>query len=837
MVQFKEVFLGQETRAYTRATSVQRCLRAGGKHNDLDNVGYTARHHTFFEMLGNFSFGDYFKREAIGMAWHFLTEVLDIPAQKLWVTVYQADDEAAEIWLKEVGVDPHRFSRCGEKDNFWMMGDVGPCGPCTEIFYDHGPSVPGGPPGSPDADGDRYIEIWNLVFMQFSRDAEGRLAPLPKPCVDTGMGLERLAAVLQGVRSNYEIDIFRYLLQKAQAAVAFTGVDPMHCSGLRVIADHIRACVFLVADGVVPSNEGRGYVLRRIIRRALRHGRGLGAPDLFFSKLVPAVCDQMGESCLGLTQQSGHIVSVLDQESVQFGRTLDQGLKIFEKALESVKSQAVQTQQIPGEVVFRLYDTYGFPVDLTADLAREHGYGIDQTGFEACMDLQRQRGQASSQFSQLSLEGDQALLGLALKTQFSGYDRLSEPVTVQALLKEGVRVTALCAGEVGLLVTQTTPFYAESGGQVGDQGRLVGSGVDCFVHHTTRLGEMHVHHVEVQAGSLKVDQVLMAQVDPVRRHRTMRNHSATHLLHAALRKQLGEHVTQKGSYVGPDYLRFDFSHPTALDSAALEQLEAAVNTQILNNTPVETELLSREAAVAGGAMALFGEKYDAEVRVLNIGAGYSLELCGGTHVRATGDIGLLVITAQSSVASGVRRIEAVTGDVARLYLQGFQRQIKTMAAFLKTTPEGLDVKLQQLQDHCVALEETLKAHQAKGVQDAELALLGEVKHIGEIAVIAASVEVADDKALRQMVDQLKSRLEKAVIVLARVIDGKISLIVGVSASCTDRLKANLLADQLGQRIGGKGGGRAEMAQAGGRDTVSLPQALAYVAQWVTEQSA
>jgi alanyl-tRNA synthetase len=823
MVQFKDVFLGKEQRPYVRAASSQRCVRAGGKHNDLENVGYTARHHTFFEMLGNFSFGDYFKREAIRYAWDFVTGTLGIPAGRLWVTVYEEDDGAAQIWLEEIGVDPARFTRMGVKSNFWAMGDTGPCGPCTEIFYDHGPGIPGGPPGSPDEDGDRYVEIWNLVFMQYDRAADGTLTPLPKPSVDTGMGLERIAAVMQGVHSNYDIDLFRELIA---AAAKHTGVQDPASSSLRVIADHIRACAFLVADGVLPSNEGRGYVLRRIMRRAIRHGFMLGQRAPFFHKLVGTLESVMGEAYPELCAQRAHIERVIEQEERRFAETLAQGMALLDEAIGGLAGR-----QIPGETVFRLYDTYGFPVDLTSDIARERGLAIDEAGFEAAMEAQRARARAASKFAVDLRAGVQ----LDRETAFTGYETERGGGRVVELLRGAARVTELRAGEEGQVVLDATPFYAESGGQVGDRGELVAGDARFVVADTRRLGKAYLHVGRLESGVLRADDAVEARVDHALRQATRLNHSATHLLHAALRKLLGPHVTQKGSLVAPDRLRFDFSHYSAVTPEELREIERLVNAEIRANAAAETRLMKFDEAVAAGAMALFGEKYEEEVRVLSIG-GFSTELCGGTHVSRAGDIGLFKIVSEGGVAAGVRRIEAVTGEGAYDFVAQTEHRLRDVAGLVKGSREDVEEKVRQLVERSRRLEKEiaqLKDKLASG-RGRDLAAGAEV--VGGLKVLATTVEGADAAALRNAVDQLKSQLGSAVIVLgSAAADGKVTLIAGVTSDATARVKAGDVVNFVAQQVGGKGGGRADLAQAGGNDPAKLPGALAAVTDWVRER--
>lgn len=831
MVQFKDVFLGKDQRSYKRATSAQRCVRAGGKHNDLENVGYTARHHTFFEMLGNFSFGDYFKREAIRFAWDFLTVELEIPADKLWVTVYVDDDDAADIWLEEIGTDPARFTRIGDKpggkqyesDNFWSMGDTGPCGPCTEIFYDHGPDIPGGPPGTPEEDGDRYIEIWNLVFMQYDRDKQGMLNPLPKPSVDTGMGLERLAAVMQGVHSNYEIDLFVALIA---AAAEVTGCQDRNNNSLKVIADHIRSCAFLIVDGVVPANEGRGYVLRRIIRRAIRHGHKLGMREPFFYKLVKPLVREMGEAYPELTSSHSMVERVLRQEEERFADTLDQGMQILEQAIASLNGTTLS-----GETVFKLYDTYGFPADLTGDIARERGLELDMAGFEREMEAQRERARAASTFeadygSGLQLEGE---------TDFTGYEHLTDKATISGLFIEGQAVETLRQGQSGILVLDRTPFYAESGGQVGDTGSLVGETGRFRVRDTQKQGEaVYVHVGEVTDGELKLGDRVEAMVDAERRKEIRLNHSATHLLHAALRQILGEHVTQKGSLVEADRLRFDFSHFEPVTKQQLTDIEQLVNARIQDNLPVQTRLMSHQDALASGAMALFGEKYGDEVRVLSMGD-FSTELCGGTHVERTGDIGLFLITSETGIAAGVRRIEAVTGQTALARVEMGEQALQNLAGLLKSDRDTLIERVEQVLERGRALEKELERLKAKQASSRGDELANQAVDVDGIKVLAALLDGADPKSLRDTVDQLKNKLGSAAIVLAAVQGNKVSLVAGVSKDQTTHIKAGELVNAVAQKVGGKGGGRPDMAQAGGNQPAALPDALAGVPDWVREK--
>ncbi len=818
MVQFKDVFLGTDKRSYSRAVTSQRCVRAGGKHNDLENVGYTARHHTFFEMLGNFSFGDYFKPEAIRFAWTFLTEVMGLPKERLWVTVHHSDDEAEKIWKEEIGVDPERFSKLDE-DNFWSMGDTGPCGPCTEIFFDHGPEVAGGPPGSPDEDGDRYIEIWNIVFMQYNRSSDGSMTPLPKPSVDTGMGLERVSAVLQHVHSNYEIDLFQNLLKAAADVLGFQ--DTTHKS-LRVIADHIRSGVFLVIDGVVPSNEGRGYVLRRIIRRAIRHGNKLGARDAFFHKLVAALVAEMGEAYPELVRMQAQVEQVLLKEEQQFARTLENGMSILEQAITDLEDKI-----IPGDTVFKLYDTYGFPVDLTADVAREHELTVDMEGFEREMEQQKARARAAGQFNvdynaQLDLEGE---------TRFSGYDALEDQATVLALFRDGQAVNELAAGEAGMVVLENTAFYAESGGQVGDAGYLRWDRGQFVVSDCTKESGHHLHHGKLTEGVLSVGDKVSTEVDRSRRQATALNHSATHLLHAALRQVLGEHVLQKGSLVDAERLRFDFSHFEAVTAEQLREIETLVNGQIRLNSAVETEVMSLDEAKARGAMALFGEKYDNDVRVLRMGE-FSIELCGGTHAARTGDIGLLKITAESGIAAGVRRIEAVTGVNALARLEEAENTISEIAALLKGSKNLVLDKVRALHERNRQLEKEIERLSAKLASAQSGDLLSQALDVKGIKVLATKVEGVDAKALRDLLDQLKSKIGSGVIVLLAEQDGKVSIVAGVTQDLTARVKAGDLVRELAAKLGGKGGGRPDMAQGGGVDVAGMADALAMVPELV-----
>ena len=829
MVQFKEVFLGLEQRACARAVTAQRCVRAGGKHNDLENVGYTARHHTFFEMLGNFSFGDYFKEQAIHYAWEFLTGELAIPAEKLWVTVFHDDADAEAIWLEQVGVDKDRFSRCGEKDNFWSMGDTGPCGPCSEIFYDYGADVPGGPPGSAEQDGDRYVEIWNLVFMEFNRDAQGVMHPLPKPSVDTGLGLERTAAVLQGVRNNYETDLFRPLIDAVQSLAGDSATDLV---STRVIADHIRSCAFLVADGVIPANEGRGYVLRRIIRRALRHGSKLGLNEPFFHKLVEPLDSIMGEACPELSRAGEFVTNTLKQEEERFAETLEQGLKHLEAAVGALASGT-----IPGEVVFKLYDTYGFPVDLTADIARERSLKLDMDGFEQCMEEQRQRAREANKFVDLTANISLGELNVdANVSVFEGYDSLHATGQVTALLVDNQVVERIEEGQSGGVVLDHTPFYAESGGQVGDQGELVSDTGVFVVDDTQKLGKAYIHLGRVSSGTLQTGQEVTARVDPATRINTVRNHSATHLLHAALREVLGEHVTQQGSLVAPDRLRFDFSHPEPVSEQQLLQIERLVNRKILENIDTEIRMMPLDEALKSGAMSLFGEKYDEQVRVLNIGGDFSVELCGGTHVGRAGDIGLFKFIAETGIAAGIRRVEAVTGLGALALVEAEEAQLAELARLLKSNRDKLATRLEQVLENSRRLEKELEQVKGKMASRAGAELGEQAELVNGIHVLARNMDGADPKTLRDTVDQLKSKLGTAVIVLGTVKDDKVSLVAGVTKDSTDRVQAGELINFVAQQVGGKGGGRADLAQAGGNDPSALQGALASVPAWVTQKT-
>ena len=830
MVQFKDVFLGKDKRDYVRATSSQRCVRAGGKHNDLENVGYTARHHTFFEMLGNFSFGDYFKRDAIRHAWDFITGTLKLDPNRLWVTVFKDDDEAADIWLKEIGVSPQRFSRMGEKSNFWAMGDTGPCGPCTEIFYDHGEHIAGGPPGSPDEDGDRYVEVWNLVFMQYDRAPDGTLTPLPKPSVDTGAGLERLSAVMQGVTNNYDIDLFRKIVQ---AAASLAGTDDLTNPSLRVIADHIRACTFLIVDGVLPSNEGRGYVLRRIIRRAIRHGHKLGINGAFFHKLVSVLEEQMGEAYPELRKGAAQATRVLLQEEERFAETLTTGMSLLTAALDGLKGKVLD-----GETVFRLYDTYGFPADLTADVARERGYTIDSAGFEAAMEAQRERARAASRFGVDLRAGTQ----LDLQTTFCGYTALEGEAKIVALLRGGERVDELRAGEAGEVILESTPFYAESGGQVGDAGELrsvSGAAVHFLVEDTQKRGtggaHAHIGKVAADSAALREGMILRASVDAKLRGATALNHSATHLLHAALREELGDHVQQKGSLVASDRLRFDFAHFEAVSSEQLQRIERRVNEQIRRNATAETREMSYDEAVAEGAMALFGEKYGSSVRVLRIGD-FSMELCGGTHVGRAGDIGLFKILAESGVAAGVRRIEAVTGEGALRLVEAQESAVREVAGLLRGTRDEIAQKVRDALDRIRQLEKENRQLRDKLASGQGTDLAASAVEVAGLQVVATQVDGADANALRTAVDQLKDRLKQAVIVLASVTsEGKVVLVAGVTAGETNRIKAGEIVGHVASQVGGRGGGRPDFAQAGGTEAAKLPEALGGVVAFVRQK--
>ncbi|RVS07620.1 alanine--tRNA ligase [Klebsiella pneumoniae] len=829
MNQFKDVFLGLDKRNYSRATTAQRCVRAGGKHNDLENVGYTARHHTFFEMLGNFSFGDYFKQDAIKYAWELLTgeNWFALPKEKLWVTVYETDDEAFDIWANEVGVPRERIIRIGDNkgapfasDNFWQMGDTGPCGPCTEIFFDHGDHIWGGPPGSPEEDGDRYIEIWNIVFMQFNRQADGTMEPLPKPSVDTGMGLERIAAVLQHVNSNYDIDLFRDLI----ASVAkVTGATDLTNKSLRVIADHIRSCAFLVADGVIPSNENRGYVLRRIIRRAIRHGNMLGAKDTFFWKLVAPLIDVMGSAGDELKQQQAQVEQVLKTEEEQFARTLERGLALLDEELSKLKGDTLD-----GETAFRLYDTYGFPVDLTADVCRERNIKVDEAGFEAAMEEQRRRARESSGFG----ADYNAMIRVDGASEFKGYDHLELNGKVTALFIDGKAVDSVSAGQEAVVILDQTPFYAESGGQMGDKGELKGAGFSFAVSDTQKYGQAIGHIGKVASGTLKVGDAVQADVDEARRQRIRLNHSATHLMHAALRQVLGTHVAQKGSLVNDKALRFDFSHFEAMKPEEIRAVEDLVNAQIRRNLAIETNIMDIDAARASGAMALFGEKYDDRVRVLRMGD-FSTELCGGTHAARTGDIGLFRITSESGTAAGVRRIEAVTGEGAMAILHAQSDQLNDIAQLLKGDSHNLGEKVRAALERTRQLEKELQQLKEQAAAQESANLSSKAEEINGIKLLVSELTGVEPKMLRTMVDDLKNQLGSTIVVLATVADGKVSLIAGVSKDVTDRVKAGELVGMVAQQVGGKGGGRPDMAQAGGTDASALPAALASVKGWVS----
>ncbi|CAE6707576.1 alanine--tRNA ligase [Paraburkholderia haematera] len=832
MVQFKDVFLGAESRPYSRATTAQRSVRAGGKHNDLENVGYTARHHTFFEMLGNFSFGDYFKRDAIHYAWELLTGVYQLPKDKLWVTVYHEDDEAHDIWAKEVGVPVERIIRIGDNkgaryasDNFWQMADVGPCGPCSEIFYDHGPDVWGGPPGSPEEDGDRYIEIWNLVFMQFSRDAQGNMTPLPKQCVDTGMGLERIAAVLQHVHSNYEIDLFQALIK---AAGRETGVADLTNNSLKVIADHIRACSFLIVDGVIPGNEGRGYVLRRIVRRAIRHGYKLGKKGSFFHRMVTDLVAQMGEAYPELKDAEQRVTDVLRQEEERFFETIEHGMSILESTLADLEAKGGKT--LDGELAFKLHDTYGFPLDLTADVCREREVTVDESAFDEAMARQREQARAAGKFKMA-----QGLEYSGAKTTFHGYEEIIfDDAKVIALYVDGASVKEVSNGQQAVVVLDHTPFYAESGGQVGDQGVLANASLRFAVADTLKVqADVVGHHGTLEQGTLKVGDVVKAEIDAVRRARTERNHSATHLMHKALREVLGSHVQQKGSLVDADKTRFDFAHNAPMTDEQIRQVEAIVNAEVLANAPGIVKVMPFDEAVKGGAMALFGEKYGDEVRVLDLG--FSRELCGGTHVHRTGDIGLFKIVMEGGVAAGIRRVEAITGDNAVRFVQDLDARINAAAAVLKAQPSELTQRIVQVQDQVKSLEKELSALKSKMASSQGDELAGQAIEVAGVHVLAATLEGADVKTLRETVDKLKDKLKSAAIVLASVEGGKVSLIAGVTADASKKVKAGELVNFVAQQVGGKGGGRPDMAQAGGTEPANLAAALAGVKGWVEAQ--
>ncbi len=825
MVQFKDVFLGRETRPYVRAASSQRCVRAGGKHNDLENVGYTARHHTFFEMLGNFSFGDYFKHDAIRFAWEFLTSTLAIPKEKLWVTVYQDDDEAYAIWADEIGVPRDRITRIGDKggqkyqsDNFWAMGDTGPCGPCTEIFYDHGPEVAGGPPGTPEEDGDRYIEIWNLVFMQYNRDEAGTMHPLPKPSVDTGMGLERISAVMQGVHSNYEIDLFQALIK---AAARETGTRELDNNSLKVIADHIRACSFLIVDGVIPGNEGRGYVLRRVIRRAIRHGYKLGCKTPFFHKLVAELAAVMGEAYPEMVNARERVAAVLKQEEERFAETLEHGMGVLETAMAS------EDKMLDGETVFKLYDTFGFPLDLTADIARERGITVDFAGFEHAMQMQRERARAASKFNMgkgLEFDGE--------KTEFVGYDSLRQEARIVALYKEGSQVNEIAAGDEAVIVLDRTPFYAESGGQAGDIGEIASGHGSFVVEDTLKIqAEVFGHKGRLGTGKLTVGEAVNAQVNTEARQRATYNHSATHLMHAALRAVLGTHVTQKGSLVNTERTRFDFAQPQPVTPAEIRRIEEIVNAEIRRNNRVETRLMKHEEAIKAGAMALFGEKYGDEVRVVGMGE-FSTELCGGTHVVRTGDIGLFKIVAEGGVAAGVRRIEAVTGPGALAYAQEQEATLRDVAEAIRAQPQEVTARLAQIQDQVKTLEKELARYKSKIATSQGDDLAAQAVDVAGLKVLAAAIEGADAKALRELADKLRDKLQSCALVLGSARDGKVALIAAVTPDANGKVKAGELVNFVASQVGGKGGGKPDLAQAGGSEPEKLPAALQSVAAWV-----
>ena len=830
MVQFKDLFLGKEVRDYSRAASSQRCVRAGGKHNDIENVGYTTRHHTFFEMLGNFSFGAYFKREAIHFAWNFITGTLGIPKERLWVTVFNEDDEAARVWTEEIGIDPTRCTRLGEKSNFWAMGETGPCGPCTEIFYDHGAEIPGGPPGSPDEDGDRYVEIWNLVFMQYERASGGVMTPLPKPSVDTGMGLERVAAIMQGVQSNYDIDLFKALIAAAAEA---TGCLDLRSSSLRVIADHIRACTFLIVDGVVPSNEGRGYVLRRIIRRAIRHGYKLGQTQPFFHKLVASVVREMGGYFTELVAGEARAVQVLAQEESRFAETLASGMILLEAEFAKIRDTGAPEMVISGETAFRLYDTYGFPLDLTADVARERGYSIDQAGFDAAMEAQRVRARSASKFG-ADLRGTVKLSG---QTEFSGYEKLSDAGTVTALIVNGALVNVLRAGDAGQIVLERTPFYAEGGGQVGDTGVLSGVAdggaeaqsvpVRFVVRDTQKIGASFGHVGVLESGVVQVGDSLVAEVDATHRRATALNHSATHLLHAALREVLGAHVQQKGSLVAAERLRFDFSHHQAITPDELHAIEAWVNVAIRANVKTDTRLMALDDAVAAGAMSLFGEKYASDVRVLSMGD-FSLELCGGTHVDRSGDIGLFKIVGETGVAAGVRRVEALTGAAAYDWVVRTDRQLREVAGALRVGRDEVDEKVRELVERSRRLDKEIQSLKSKLASGQGGDLSAQAKDVSGIKVLSVQIEDTDAKSLRTALDQFKGKLGSCVVVLGSVQEGKVVLVAGVSPDLLKRVKAGDLVAAVAEQVGGRGGGRPDFAQAGGTQPEHLEAALASV---------
>ncbi len=823
MVQFKDIFVGKEKRDYKRAVSSQRCVRAGGKHNDLENVGYTARHHTFFEMLGNFSFGDYFKRDAIVYAWEYLTEELKIPESKLWITVFEEDDEAADIWLKEVGVSPDRFSRCSASDNFWSMGDTGPCGSCSEIFYDHGESVPGGPPGSAEADLDRYVEIWNLVFTQFDRDAGGNLKPIPHPSVDTGMGLERITAVMQNVHNNYQIELFEKIIRSIKD---LADENNLNVTSTQVVADHIRSCSFLILDGVIPSNEGRGYVLRRIIRRAIRHGNKLGFNEPFFYKLVDKLSQIMGEAYPDLVQSRFNIERVLLAEEERFAETLEQGLKVLDDVIVKMETQVIQ-----GEDVFRLYDTYGFPVDLTADVARERGLKVDMDGFNRAMTEQRKRARAASKFGiDVPVDTDDSLV-----SEFTGYERLQQKTTIIALYQDGRSVKKLKQGDVGGVILLETPFYAQSGGQVGDKGELFTDNIFFEIEDTKKQGQSHMHLGVLRTGILNIGDTVRASVDQKRRVDIMRNHSATHLLHTSLRNLLGDHVLQKGSLVTDDRLRFDFSHGEPLTKHQIYEVERLVNSQVLKNEATRVQVMTLDKAKTSGAISLFGEKYEDIVRVLNVGGDFSCELCGGTHVERAGDIGFFKVVSESGTASGVRRIEAVTGVGTLNWIENVEVKLKRIAKFLRTDIESIEPKLSAHIEKTRKQEKELEQLKGKIANTAGSDMVSDAETIEGIKIIAKSLNDIDPKTLRDTVDQLKNKLGTAAIILATVNHSKVNLVAGVTQDATDRIKAGELVNHVAQQVGGKGGGRKDMAQAGGNDPSGLEAALKSVPDWIRDQ--
>ncbi len=828
MVQFKDVFLGEDKRKYSRATTSQRCVRAGGKHNDLENVGYTARHHTFFEMLGNFSFGDYFKEEAINYAWEYLTKIAMLPPEKLWVTVYEDDDEAADIWINKIGFPADRISRIGDKpgkkyesDNFWAMGDTGPCGPCSEIFYDHGEHIWGGPPGTPEEDGDRYIEIWNLVFMQYNRSKDGKMNPLPKPSVDTGMGLERLSAILQNGHNNYDIDLFQNLIK---FIAELSGTEDLSNASLKVIADHIRSCSFLIVDGVVPSNEGRGYVLRRIIRRAARHGHKLGLNNAFFHKIVKPLVKEMGAAYPELAKAESSVEQILLKEEKRFAETLDQGMKILSDAISKLKGDT-----IPGDMVFKLYDTYGFPLDLTADIAREHKLKIDEAGYESAMEQQRQTARAAGKFDTDYTDK----LDVTGETNFSGYDKTTDEVVIESLFVKGEKVEELKAGEQGQVILKNTPFYAESGGPVGDTGQLSSNNNIFDVNDTQKQGSVFIHNGVMKSGSIKAGNILTAQVTEERRQAIVLNHSATHLMHRALREVLGEHVEQKGSLVTADHLRFDFSHAEAMTKEEISRVEKMVNDEIRLNAEAKSNVTTMDEAVKQGAMALFGEKYGDEVRVVNIG--YSTELCGGVHVKRAGDIGLFKLISESGVAAGVRRVEAVTGVGALSWVEERTTQLESIASLVKSAVNGAEEKVGLILEKSRSLEKELDQLKSKLAAQAGSDLASQAVEVNGIKVLATNLEGVDPKSLRDTVDQLKNKLGKAAVVVSTVANGKVSLVAGVSKAETSLIKAGDLLKHVASQIDGKGGGRPDMAQGGGNDVKALPKALESVVAWIEEQ--